>query len=163
MAPTLLRTCLVLPLIALSLASPNPRRPRSTLPLCSDIIQPCSCPAGATFVNTTTYATIGATASDIGAVTNNCMIRQQWYRTCMLTRRRSVFNTSWFDLDLISTTGVYNEYGATRTISAGGDVTLTEKVCYAVAQDILGSRRLFLTALAHRGSSVWRRVVHSTL
>lgn len=78
MAHFLRRTCLVLPFFALSLAFPTSR---STLPLCSDISQPCSCPAGATFVNTTTYATIGATASDIGYVTNNCMVHQDQYST----------------------------------------------------------------------------------
>ena len=52
----------------------------------------------------------------------------------MLTGKPTVFNTTWFDLDLISTTGVYDEYGATRTFSVGDNVTLTEKVCYAVAQ-----------------------------
>lgn len=51
-----------------------------------------------------------------------------------LTGRPTVFNTSWFDLDLISTTGVYDEYGATRTFSIGDNVTLTEKVCYPVPQ-----------------------------
>ena len=134
MAPTLLRTCLVLPFLALALASPYPRRHRSTLPPCSDICRPCSCPAGATFVNTTTYATIGATASDIGSVTNNCMVPQQWYITRMLTGKPTVFDTTWFDLSLISTTRVYDEYGATRTFSVGDNVTLTEKVYYAVAQ-----------------------------
>lgn len=107
MAQILRRTCLVLPFFALSLAFPTSR---STLPLCSDICRPCSCPAGATFVNTTTYATIGATASDIAFVTNN------------------FFNTTWFDVDILNTTGVYDEYGATRTFSIGDNVTLTEKL-----------------------------------
>ena len=53
----------------------------------------------------------------------------------MLTGRPTVFETSWFDLDLINTTGVYNEYGATRTFSVGDNVTLTEKVGYAVPKD----------------------------
>ena len=78
MAHILRRTCLVLPFLALSLAVPTSR---STLPLCGDIPQPCSCPAGATFENTTTYATIGAKASDIGHVTNDCMVHQYQYST----------------------------------------------------------------------------------
>ncbi|KAK0510309.1 hypothetical protein JMJ35_007703 [Cladonia borealis] len=107
MAQLLRGTCLVLPFLALSLAFPTSR---STLPLCNDIPQPCSCPAGATFENTTTYATIGAKARDIGHVTND------------------FFNTTWFDVVVIRTTGVDNVYGATRTFSIGDNATLTEKL-----------------------------------
>ena len=54
----------------------------------------------------------------------------------MLTGRQPVFNTTWFDLDLLSTTGVYNEYGATRTFSIGDNVTLTEKVRYTFPNNL---------------------------
>ena len=49
----------------------------------------------------------------------------------MLTRNFTVFNTSWFDLVLLSTNGTDNVVGATRTfsISADDSVTLTEEVC----------------------------------
>ncbi len=48
----------------------------------------------------------------------------------MLTRNCTVFNTSWFDLVLLSTNGTDNVVGATRTfsISADNSVTLTEEV-----------------------------------
>lgn len=48
----------------------------------------------------------------------------------MLTRSLTVFNTTWFDLVLLSTTGIDNAIGATRTfsISANNSVTLTEEV-----------------------------------
>ena len=48
----------------------------------------------------------------------------------MLTRSLTVFNTSWFDLVLLSTTGIDNVIGATRTfsVSANNSVTLTEEV-----------------------------------
>ena len=49
----------------------------------------------------------------------------------MLTRRQTVFNTTWFDVVVIRTTGVDNVYGATRTFSIGDNATLTEKVRYA--------------------------------
>ena len=78
----------------------------------------------------------------------------------MLTGRQPVFNTTWFDLNLLSTTGVYNEYGATRTFSIGDNVTLTEKVRYAFPNN---NTWIALMALAHRGGGVSRRVIHSTL
>lgn len=48
----------------------------------------------------------------------------------ILTLSLIVFNTTWFDLVLLSTTGTDNVVGATRTfsISADNSVTLTEEV-----------------------------------
>lgn len=48
----------------------------------------------------------------------------------MLTLSPLVFNTTWFDLVLLSTAGTDNVVGATRTfsISADNSVTLTEEV-----------------------------------
>ncbi len=65
-------------------------------------------------------------------------------RSQMLTRKCTVFNTSWFDLVLLSTSGTDNVVGATRTfsISANNSVTLTEKVrgfCFVA----IGSRDRF--------------------
>ncbi len=54
----------------------------------------------------------------------------------MLTGRQPVFDTSWFDLVLLNTTGVYNTYGATRTFSIGDNVTLTEMVRYAFPNNL---------------------------
>lgn len=47
----------------------------------------------------------------------------------MLIQGQLVFETTWFNLTLLSTTGIYNEYGATRTFSIGDSATLTEEVC----------------------------------
>ncbi|KAL2053608.1 hypothetical protein ABVK25_006261 [Lepraria finkii] len=107
MVHNILATALALPLLVASLPSIVSR---SSLPPCSNVDRPCSCPAGATFRNITTYATIGATANDIGDLTNN------------------FFETTWFNLTLLSTTGIYNEYGATRTFSIGDSATLTEEL-----------------------------------
>ena len=54
----------------------------------------------------------------------------------MLTGKQPVFDTTWFGLDLLNTTGVYNMYGATRTFSIGDNVTLTEVVCYAFPNNL---------------------------
>ena len=103
----------------------------ASLPPCGNIDQPCSCPAGSTFKNITTYATIGATANDCGAVMNDYeAVRRFKSGTQMLTWSFAVFNTTWFGLVLLSTTGTDNVVGATRTfsISADNSVNLTEEV-----------------------------------
>ncbi len=42
------------------------------LPPCSMKARPCACPKGSTFGNSTTYVTIGARASDVRSVVDNC-------------------------------------------------------------------------------------------
>lgn len=63
----------VLALPVLALASPAPTS-GSTLPPCSNVNRPCSCPAGTQFKNVTSYGIIGAPASDVAAVMNHCKV-----------------------------------------------------------------------------------------
>lgn len=57
---------------ALVSAAPAPQAPSAALPACSGKKVPCSCPAGSTFGNSTTYAVVGSSASDIFAITGDC-------------------------------------------------------------------------------------------
>ena len=109
----------------------------SAFPPCGNIPQPCSCPTGATFRNITTYATIGAKATDIGSITNDCTTIRDLNSAKVLIRVHSVFSTTWFDLILLSTTGVDNVVGATRTFSIGDNVNLTEKAWPASRDKLL--------------------------
>ena len=61
----------VLALPVLALAAPTNG---STLPPCSNVNRPCSCPAGTQFKNVTSYGIIGAPASDVAAVMNHCKV-----------------------------------------------------------------------------------------
>lgn len=98
--------------ISVAVALALPFLVSATLPPCGDIDRPCSCPSGSTFHRINTYATIGATAKNVGAVMND------------------FFNTSYFDLTLLSTTGTDDVVGATRTfsITADNSITLTEEL-----------------------------------
>ncbi|KAM0801831.1 hypothetical protein BDR22DRAFT_847195 [Usnea florida] len=71
MFPILTAVALAIPLLASASASPSPS-PSPSLPPCSNIDRPCSCPAGSTFKNITTTATIGASAGDCKDVMNDC-------------------------------------------------------------------------------------------
>ena len=44
----------------------------SQLPKCGYVVQPCACPYGTTFGNSTTRALIGASANDVALVTGDC-------------------------------------------------------------------------------------------
>lgn len=71
----------------------------------------------------------------------------------MLTRSLTVFNTSYFDLTLLSTTGTDDVVGATRTfsITADNSITLTEEVrnLYPVAMVLRSCSRLIRSILAY--------------
>ena len=71
MISSIFAAALALPVLAL--ASPAPSS-GSTLPPCSNVNRPCSCPAGTQFKNVTSYGIIGAPASDVAAVMNHCRI-----------------------------------------------------------------------------------------
>lgn len=64
----------------------------------------------------------------------------------MLTRSLAVFNTSYFDLTLLSTTGTDDVVGATRTfsITADNSITLTEEVRKSLSRGY-GAWKLFST------------------
>ena len=86
------------------LAIPAPR----SLPACSWTPQPCSCPSGTTFVNSTTWAVIDANARDISAITDNFL------------------DSAWFGSVPIATTGDPKQPGATRSLTQGNDVFVEE-------------------------------------
>ncbi|MCJ1455734.1 hypothetical protein MMC28_006090 [Mycoblastus sanguinarius] len=84
------------------------------LPLCSNTIQPCSCPAGSTFKNITTYGVIGATASDVGSVMNN------------------FWETNWIGTTSSNLTGTDNVVGATRTLAF-----TVNNTAYALTEELI--------------------------
>lgn len=59
-------------LLALTSAAPAPQAASAALPPCSGKKVPCACPSGSTFANSTTYAVVGASATDVTAITSDC-------------------------------------------------------------------------------------------
>ena len=128
MVPTIFAAILALPVLALGSPASDYG---SSLPPCSNVNRPCSCPAGTTFKNITSYGVIGAPAADVAAVMNHCKHLSLGVSLPMLTRRQPDFNTDWTGLPPVSTTGTDDVVGATRTfnITANGtSYELTEQV-----------------------------------
>lgn len=138
MVRSIFAAALALPLLALGAPSPASN---TTLPPCSNVDRPCSCPAGTTFKNVSSYGIIGATAADVGVAMNNCKVFRCAIDLLMLTRSLKVFNTGWTGLPPVSVSGTDDVPGATRTfnITANGtSYELTELVpsrpsCLAIA------------------------------
>lgn len=128
MVRSIFAAVLALPLLALG--APYPAS-NTSLPPCSNIDRPCSCPAGTTFKNVSSYGVIGATAADVGVAMNNCKVPPCASDLPILTQSIAVFNTDWTGLPPVSVSGTDDVPGATRTfnITANGtSYELTELV-----------------------------------
>lgn len=126
----------VLALPVLALAAPAPTN-SSALPPCGNLNRPCSCPGGTQFRNVTSYGIIGAPASDVAAVMNDC----KFYRSLCSCSWTYQFNTDlqpdfvsdWTGLSPVRVTGTDDEVGATRTFNItanGASYELTEQVSF---------------------------------
>ena len=125
MVRSIFAAVLALPLLVLGAPS------NTTLPPCSNVDRPCSCPAGTTFKNVSSYGIIGATAADVGVAMNNCKVLRCSNDFKMLIQTLEVFNTDWTGLPPVSVSGTDDVPGATRTfnITANGtSYELTELV-----------------------------------